>query len=70
MIADLDVEFVGIKKSYPGVVFTTSKTADGFHVAGKFDLLLTNHKVEKPTLLGVAIDESVPMNIEADWKKL
>ncbi len=70
LIADLEVDFAGIKLNYPGVVFTATKTADGFHVAGKFDLLLLKHKIERPTLLGVAIDENVPMTIEADWKKI
>jgi hypothetical protein len=70
MIADLEVDFVGIKQKYPGVIFEVTKLADGFHVEGKFDLLLTPHKVEKPTLLAVAIEENVPMTIIADWKKL
>lgn len=70
MIADLEVEFAGIKKSYPGIVFITTQVADGFHVSGKFDLFPTKHNVERPSLLGVSIEENVPLSIEADWKKI
>jgi hypothetical protein len=69
LVADLEVDFVGVKKEYSGVVFLAQKTSDGFHVSGKFDLKLTDHKVERPSLLGVSIEDNVPMTIDADWKK-
>lgn len=70
MIADLEVEFGGVKKSYPGIVFTAKQVADGFHVSGKFDLFPTKHNIERPSLLGVSIEENIPLTIEADWKKI
>lgn len=70
MIVDLDVEFAGVKKTYSGIVFTTTQAIDGFHVSGKFDLFPTKHDVEKPSFLGVSIEENVPVSIEADWKKI
>jgi hypothetical protein len=69
LVADLEVDFVGVKKSYPGIVFLVQKTNEGFHVSGKFDLKLEDHKVERPSLLGVSIEDNVPMAIEADWNK-
>lgn len=70
MIADLEVEFAGMKKTYPGIVFTATPIADGFHVSGKFDLFPTKHNIERPSFLGVSIEENVPLTIEADWKKI
>lgn len=69
MVADLEIDFAGVKKTYQGVVFAAKQTADGFHVEGKFDLYPTKHNVEKPSLLGVAIEDNVPLTIVADWKK-
>ena len=70
LIADLEVEFAGVKKSYPGVVFTATQVNDGFQVSGKFDLFPTKHNIEKPSLLGVSIEENVPVTIVAHWKKI
>lgn len=70
IIADLEVEFGGVKQTYPGIIFTSKAEADGFHVSGKFDLFPTKHNIERPSLLGVSIEENIPMTIEADWKKI
>jgi hypothetical protein len=69
MIADLDVDFGGVKMTYPGVVFAAKQVTDGFHISGKFDLFPTKHNIEKPSLLGVSIEDNVPLTIEAEWKK-
>ncbi len=70
LIADLEIEFSGMKKSYSKIVFKTNETADGFHSEGRFDLILDDFKIEKPSLLGVDIESIVPMTIVADWKKI
>ena len=49
--ADVEIEFVGIKKTYSNVIFKITTEKDGFHAEGKFDLLLDDHKVEKPSLM-------------------
>ncbi len=67
MIANLEVEFAGVKKTYEKVPFEFKKTANGFSVSGSFDLLVDAHKVEKPSLLGVDIENIVPINISAQW---
>ena len=67
---DLEIEFSGIKHLYKNINFT-GKLKDGIlHVEGKFDLILSEHKIEKPSLLGVDINELVPLTIIADWKKI
>ncbi len=67
MIVNLDVEFAGVKKTYEKVPFEFKKTATGFTVAGAFDLVVDAHKVEKPSLLGVDIENIVPITISAQW---
>ncbi len=70
LFADIEIEFSGVKKNYSNISFKATETADGFHVDGKFDLLLDNHKIVKPSLLGVDIENMVPITIVADWKKI
>lgn len=70
ILADMEVDFVGVKMKYLKLPLKVTPTADGFHAEGKFDLLLDNHKVEKPSLLGVDIENAVPITLNADWKKI
>ncbi len=70
LLADMEVDFVGIKMKYLKLPLKVTSTADGFHAEGKFDLLLDKHQVEKPSLLGVEIENAVPVTINADWKKI
>ena len=68
MLADLDIDFVGIKKSYSKIPFKFQKTETGFKVEGSFDLLLDQHQVVKPSLLGVDIENAVPIEISANFE--
>jgi hypothetical protein len=70
LLADVEIDFSGIKKNYSAIPFKLTSTTDGFHVEGKFDLLLDNHNIEKPSLLGVDINSLVPITLAADWKKI
>lgn len=68
--ADLEIDFSGVKHLYKNVILKASFKDGNLHAEGKFDLLLDEHKIEKPSLLGVNINDLVPMNIVADWKKI
>ncbi len=68
--ADIEIDFSGVKKNYTNISFKITDTVDGFHSEGQFDLFLENHKIEKPSLLGVDIESIVPITIVADWKKI
>ena len=70
LIADLEIEFSGVKKTYSKIIFKTKETSEGFHSEGQFDLILDDFKIEKPSLLGVDIESIVPMTVVADWKKI
>lgn len=69
LLADLEIDFSGFKKKYPQVLLKITQTPDGFQAEGKFDLLLDNHSIEKPSLLGVDINNLVPISFSSEWKK-
>ena len=69
LITDVEIQFAGVKKMYSAVPFTAKSDGTGFHVEGKINLILTEYKIERPSLLGVSINDEVPLTIEADWKK-
>jgi hypothetical protein len=70
LLADLEIDFGGIKHLYKNIKFNATLAKGNLHVEGKLDLLLDQHKIEKPSLMGVEIKEIVPLTINADWKKI
>lgn len=70
LVADLEIEFGGIKHIYKNVSFNAKISDGNLHVEGKLDLLLDQHQIEKPSLMGVQIKDIVPLTINADWKKI
>lgn len=64
---DVELEFAGEKHMYKGVVFKTNGNAQGFHAEGKINVSLNNHKIERPSLLGVEVEDNLPVSISADW---
>lgn len=67
---DLDVEFAGVKKVYKNVTFQFSEQNGEIDVSSKIVISLKEHKVKAPSLLGVAIDDEVPLKISTHWKSL
>jgi hypothetical protein len=70
ILADLEIDFGGVTKTYSKVPFNFKSEKDGFTVTGGFDLILDNHKIEKPSLLGVDIENLVPITISAKWVQI
>lgn len=60
----LEVEFHGVKKMYEAKM---QKLGDG--IAADFTLKLEDHRVERPSLFGVAVENTVPMRFQLTWKK-
>lgn len=60
-----EVEFHGVKKPYE---IKVSKGDNGKFKAS-FTLKLDQHKVERPSLFGVKIDDEVPMDFNLTWVK-
>jgi hypothetical protein len=68
--ADLTVNFGGKEMVYPGVEFKISgQTADHFTASGEIPLILSNHNVNRPSLMGVAVKDSAPVSVETVWHK-
>jgi hypothetical protein len=67
--ANIEIDFVGVKYLYKDINFISNIKDGVLHVEGKFDLILSQHKIEKPSLLGVDINELVPLTIVANWKQ-
>ena len=68
--ADLTVDFGGKQIVYPGVSIQISeKTASGFHSKCVVPLQLTRHNVKRPSLMGVAVKDNAPVDVDIVWKK-
>lgn len=67
--ADVEIDFAGVKYTYPQVVFKTSGNAQSFSAEGSVNVSLTNHKIEKPSLLGVEVEDRLPVSINAQWNQ-
>lgn len=66
--ADIDVEFAGEKKTYPAVAFTLDEKSDQFMgLHGTIPLNIDDFHIPAPSLLGMAIQSSVPVEVEMRW---
>lgn len=70
LLAELEIEFAGVKHLYKSIPFKALIKNNSLQIEGKFDLILSEHKIEKPSLMGVEIKDLVPLTISADWKKI
>lgn len=67
---DFDIEFAGAKKTIKGIQLTKvihGKTVD---ISTTFSILLSDFKIQRPTLLGIAIDDKVEINVKTQWENL
>lgn len=67
--ADLDIEFAGKSHRYPSVPFRVSDRSGGFRFRGQIPLRLTDFTVPAPSLLGMAVKDEVPVDVEMAWSK-
>jgi hypothetical protein len=68
--ADVTVDFGGRQEVYKGVSFQVAdSTPNAFRVTGRIPLELSRHNVDRPSLLGVAIKDSAPVDLDVQWKK-
>lgn len=58
------VDFHGVSQVYETKIHQKSENE---HEAS-FHLILTKHKIERPSLFGVAIEDDVPMTFTLQWK--
>lgn len=66
---ELYVEFAGVKKHYSRIPFQFVQNGDLLNVSGQIELSLKYYGIKAPALLGVSIDDKVPLKIKTQWKK-
>ncbi len=68
--ADLEVQFAGKKFKYLKVKLAVEPwKADGAHITGIIPLNIKDFAIEAPTLLGIPINNEVPVTLSMYWKK-
>jgi hypothetical protein len=71
VMADLEIQFAGKKVKYPKVKLEiASLSSDEAHITGIIPLSLKDFEIKPPTLLGVPIQDLVPVKLEMFWKKV
>lgn len=68
--ANLTVEFAGEKHDYKAVPFRIVRLSKRrFRAEGKIPLTLENFKIKPPSLMGMKIENEIPVTVKAVWKK-
>lgn len=65
--AQVEIDFAGGKNTYKDVPVHLKWNDKSVDSSMDLTLILTKYAVERPTLLGVAIDDEVPLHIEGNW---
>lgn len=61
----LIVNFAGVKKEIKNVPVTFKKIDEkNFSVSGKFSTSFSNHKLERPSLMMVSVDDELPISFD------
>tara|TARA_Y100000768_G_scaffold388309_1_gene383469 strand:- start:5293 stop:5829 length:537 start_codon:yes stop_codon:yes gene_type:complete len=66
---NLKISFAGIDKEYKEIKLVSS-TDDSIVTKGTILLKLSDFNIEKPSLLGISIENIVPINISIHWSKI
>lgn len=63
-----DVELNSITHKIPDIDLEVVKDKNLTEVSGKFKIKLSDFKVERPKLLGIAVDDDVEINFKTKWE--
>ena len=67
--ADLQIEFAGQTAGYQQIPFQTSKEGNQTRLTGTIPAKLSDFKIPPPSLLGVAVKNDMPIQVEMTWKQ-
>jgi len=71
ILADLDIQFGGKIAKYPSVKLEMAPLEEsGVRVTANIPIRLNDFKIEPPSLLGMPIDDLVPIQLNTTWKKV
>lgn len=66
--AVFEIEFAGVKKEIKNIPVKKTGSAKVVDIETTFSILLSDFKIERPTLLGVAIDDKVNITVKTQWE--
>jgi hypothetical protein len=67
--ADLEIQFAGQKAEYKQVAFQRVTKDGETEVTGTIPLELTDFKIKRPELLGIAIKNEAPVKVDTTWRQ-
>jgi hypothetical protein len=69
ILADLEVQFTGQTAHYKQVSFQEVAQGNEVRISGTIPSMLTDFKIEPPSLLTVPIKNEIPVRVEMTWQK-
>ena len=68
--ADLEVQFAGQTHSYAHVAFQRTAQGSEMRITGTIPLTCLDFKMDRPSFLGVAIKNEIPVSVEMTWRQM
>lgn len=66
--ADLQIEFAGQIADYRQVAFQRTSQGSDVRITGTISARLSDFKIDPPSLLGVAVKNDLPIEVDMTWK--
>jgi hypothetical protein len=68
--ADLEVQFAGQTAQYKEVPFQPTAQGNTVHISGTIPAKLSDFKIDPPSLLGIAVKNDMPVQVEMSWRPM
>lgn len=65
--ADIEVEFAGQTAQYKQVPLQRTAEGNTVHLTGAIPAKLSDFKIDPPSLLGIAVKNDMPIQVEMNW---
>ncbi len=66
--ADLEIEFAGQTAHYKQIAFQQVTQGDKVRITGTIPATLADFKIDPPSLLGIAVKNEIPVQVEMTWR--
>jgi hypothetical protein len=68
--ADLEVQFAGQTAHYEHVAFQRESKGSDFEITGTVPATCSDFKIDRPSFLGIAISNQIPVRVDATWRPM
>lgn len=68
--ADLEVQLAGQTAHYSHVPFQRQSQGDEMRITGTVPSTCSDFKFDRPSFLGLSIDNDIPVRVDATWKQM